>query len=337
MTVADASHREALLRLGAATAEAVGRVLETLAPEAVERGDVTAYSDSATPMSSIVHGSVTASVSYTDGVNGANIFVLPGAGARLLAAAMGAPAPDEGESGEPPALTELEVSAVSEAANQMMAAAAAAISVVLGQQIEISPPDTRVIDDPIVARESFGPAPHATSTTFMIGGESCRLVQLVPSAFVVRMARALDEAEIELPGQDGTRGQDGVPVGPNGALVHALGDIKLRVWAELGRVDLPLGDALGLPLGAVLELDRPADDPIDLFVNGMRFARGHLIVTDDQEWALALDEVSGHPSAGDAATAGPAPAGSEPPTFTTDFPTEDPHPPTDAQSEGAVV
>ncbi len=30
----------------------------------------------------------------------------------------------------------------------MMAAAAAAIGVVLGQEIAISPPDTRVIDDP---------------------------------------------------------------------------------------------------------------------------------------------------------------------------------------------
>jgi flagellar motor switch protein FliN len=247
---------------------------------------------------------------------------------------MGAPPPDDDDSGEPPPLTELEISAVSEASNQMMAAAAAAISVVLGQPLGISPPDTRVIDDPIAARESFGPAPHATSTTFMIGGESCRLIQLVPSAFVVRMARALDEMGIELPG---TGEHDAHTVGANGALVDALGDIKLRVWAELGRADLPLGDALGLPLGAVLELDRAADDPIDLFVNGMRFARGHLIVTDDREWALALDEVSGHPSAGDAATAGPAPAGSQPPTFTPDSPTEDQDPPTDTQSEGAVV
>jgi flagellar motor switch protein FliN len=342
MTVADASHRDALLRLGAATSEAVGRVLETFAPGAVERGDVTVYGDGEAPMGSIVRGSVTASVSYIDGVTGANIFVLPGAGARGLAAAMGAPAPDEDESGEPPALTELEISAVSEASNQMMAAGAAAISVVLGQQIGISPPDTRVIDDPIAARESFGPAPHATSTTFMIGGESCRLIQLVPTAFVVRMARALDEMGIDLPGREGTGLHDADTVGANGALVDALGDITLRVWAELGRADLPLGDALGLPLGAVLELDRAADDPIDLFINGMRFARGHLIVTDDREWALALDEVSGHPSAGDAATAGPAPAGSQPPTFTPptvtpDSPTEDPDPPTDTQSEGAVA
>jgi flagellar motor switch protein FliN len=65
----------------------------------------------------------------------------------------------------------------------------------------------------------------------------------------------------------------------------------LRVWAELGRTQLPLGRALRLPLGAVLELDRTADAPIDLYVNGTQFARGRLLVTDDGEWAFALDEV----------------------------------------------
>ena len=36
----------------------------------------------------------------------------------------------------------------------------------------------------------------------------------------------------------------------------------------------------------MVELDRPADAPVDLFVNGVRFAQGHLLVTDDGEWAL---------------------------------------------------
>jgi flagellar motor switch/type III secretory pathway protein FliN len=48
-----------------------------------------------------------------------------------------------------------------------------------------------------------------------------------------------------------------------------------------------------LPLGSVVELDRPADAPIDLYVNGLRFAQGHLIVTDDGEWAFQCDTVGG--------------------------------------------
>jgi flagellar motor switch protein FliN/FliY len=297
MSTTGSTHRDALQRMGAATAEAVARVLETFAPGAVQRGDVTVYGDGDSPLTNLTRGSVAASVSYVDGVTGANIFVLPPAGARTLAAAMGVPTVEEGPSSAGAiTLTDLEVSAIAEASNQMMAAAAAAIGVVLGQEIEISPPDTRVIHDPTVARESLGSAPHATSTTFMIGGESCRLIQLVPSAFVVRMARALDRLGTEAPGLEGHGEGAGHTVGSNEELLDALGDIKLRVWAELGRAELPLGDALGLPLGAVVELDQAADAPVDLFVNGMRFARGRLIVTDDGEWAFALDEVSGHPA-----------------------------------------
>ena len=52
---------------------------------------------------------------------------------------------------------------------------------------------------------------------------------------------------------------------------------------------MPLGTALGLPVGAVVDLDRAADAPVNLYVNGMRFARGQLLVTDDGEWAVSLD------------------------------------------------
>ena len=71
-----------------------------------------------------------------------------------------------------------------------------------------------------------------------------------------------------------------------------------RDAGELGRARLPLGRALSLPLGAVVELNREADAPIDLFVNGVRFAQGHLIVTDDGEWAFRCDVVSGRSAAG---------------------------------------
>jgi flagellar motor switch protein FliM len=66
-------------------------------------------------------------------------------------------------------------------------------------------------------------------------------------------------------------------------------DVSVRVWAELGRATLPLGQALELPPGAVVELDQGADSPIDLFVNGTRFAHGTLQVGADGEWAVQVD------------------------------------------------
>ena len=289
----DITPREALIRLGASTAEAVAQVLEMFAPGGVQRGEVTVIADGTSPFASVARGSIASSVSYTDGVTGANIFVLTPTGARSLAGAMGAPAPDE----PGPELSDLEMSAIDEAANQTMGAAAAAIGVVLGQAIEISTPDTRVLDDPASAADVYGTAPHAISTTFVIAGESCRLIQLVPAAFVVRVARAIDDRSAEQNGAgasiggstagDDTPGADASPT--TMALEEALGAISLRVWAELGRAHLPLGSALGLPVGAVLDLDRSAEAPVDLYVNGVRFARGQLLVTDDGEWAVSLE------------------------------------------------
>ncbi len=284
---------DALIRLGASTAEAVAKVLEMFLPDGVERGEVSVIADGATPFTHLPRGAIVASVHYIDGVTGANVFVMTAAGARALATAMGAGAPEGAEDSD--ALSEFEMSAVGEAANQMLAAAAAAISVVLGEQVEISPPDTRVLDHPDEAVDLFGKSPHSCSTSFTVAGEPCRLIQLVPSAFVVRMVRALDEISLaDSPDSNeaadaGTEHKEQA-AGPV-SLSAALQDVGVRVWAELGRTYLPLGQALDLPVGAVVDLDRAADSPIDLFVNGLCFGHGHLLVTTDGEWAVQVQSL----------------------------------------------
>ncbi len=65
-------------------------------------------------------------------------------------------------------------------------------------------------------------------------------------------------------------------------------DVSVRVWAELGRTTLPLGQALELPPGTVVELDQDAESPIELFVNGTRFANGTLLEANG-EWAVQID------------------------------------------------
>jgi flagellar motor switch protein FliN len=308
MSGQDVTPQEALTRLGASTAEAVAQVLETYAPGLVERGDVSVLPDSQSSFANLPFGAVAASVSYVDGVTGANVFVMSPNGARALAAAMmGMPPPepeepeqDEDGKPKPIELSELELSAVAECANQMMAAAASAISVVLGQEVAISPPDTRVVDDTQTAIERYGTAPHACSTSFAINGETCRLVQLVPAAFVVRMARAIDELSEQQGDADagaGVVGSHGLTHSEGGVesigLEDALTGIRLRVWAELGRTKIPLGRALELPLGAVVDLDCTADAPVNLYVNGLLFAQGRLLVTDEGEWAVRLESLGG--------------------------------------------
>lgn len=67
-----------------------------------------------------------------------------------------------------------------------------------------------------------------------------------------------------------------------------LRGVDMRVWGELGRTSIALSSALKLPEGAVLELDQGAEDPIELFVNGLQFAAGSLVVTGDGEWAVQV-------------------------------------------------
>jgi flagellar motor switch protein FliM len=81
------------------------------------------------------------------------------------------------------------------------------------------------------------------------------------------------------------------PMPTRESLARMLG-VPVRVWAELGRTMLPLGQALELPPGAVVELDQGAESPIELFVNGMRFASGALQVGADGEWAVQIDALA---------------------------------------------
>ena len=59
-------------------------------------------------------------------------------------------------------------------------------------------------------------------------------------------------------------------------------NVSLGISAELGRCTLRLAEVLKLGTGSIVQLDRPAGAPLDLFVNGRLVARGELIAVDDR-------------------------------------------------------
>jgi flagellar motor switch protein FliN/FliY len=168
----------------------------------------------------------------------------------------------------------------------MMATAAGAISTVLDTAVEIGTPETRTYSAEAETEGAYPASPHMVRAAFSVCGEPCRLVQLVPNAFVVRMDRALDELGAETAPAAGAAPVAAVV--PPGA--PSLAGIPVRVWAELGRASMPTADVVGLPHGAVVELDKAPDEPIDLFVNGRRFATGRLVVVDG-DWAVRIESV----------------------------------------------
>lgn len=72
-----------------------------------------------------------------------------------------------------------------------------------------------------------------------------------------------------------------------------LADIPVQVAVEIGRLKLPLRDLLNLEPGAVLELDRPADAPVDVLVNGRLVAHGEVVVIDGEFGVRVTDIVDG--------------------------------------------
>ncbi|MFP5364177.1 MAG: FliM/FliN family flagellar motor switch protein [Thermoleophilia bacterium] len=286
---------EALIRIGESTGAAVAGALEAYCPGAVTTHPPVVLDSEADPVAGVPLPAIVADVSYVDGVTGGNLFLMPLPAARALAAAMMGVDPDAADPSADTPLTELEESAAGEVANQMMAAAAAAASAVLGQEVEIAAPEVRVIAtiaEGLVQKES---ATAVVSVAIDLLGHPCRLVQLVPHAFVVRMTRALDDLDAEFSGPDedaggGVAGAHAREAAAMGA--DLLGGVGVRVAAELGRVNMTIRRAVALAPGAVVELDRELEDPIELYVNGRRFATGRLVTLDGDEWAVSIDTVA---------------------------------------------
>ena len=67
-------------------------------------------------------------------------------------------------------------------------------------------------------------------------------------------------------------------------------DVMLKVTVELGRTRMTLQQVLDLQNGSVVELDRLAGDPVDVFVNDLLIARGEVVVVDDK-FGVRITEV----------------------------------------------
>lgn len=60
--------------------------------------------------------------------------------------------------------------------------------------------------------------------------------------------------------------------------ISMLLDLSLPVTIELGRTSMTVQDILGLGRGSVIQLDRLAGEPIDVFVGDRRFAEGEVVI-----------------------------------------------------------
>ncbi|MCP4394649.1 MAG: flagellar motor switch protein FliN [Alphaproteobacteria bacterium] len=81
--------------------------------------------------------------------------------------------------------------------------------------------------------------------------------------------------------------------GENAHLVDgkAVGDIFVNVSIMLGKATLRVHQLLKLGRGAVVELERKLDEPVEIFANEVLVAKGDVIVTDENKIAVTLTEM----------------------------------------------
>ena len=58
-------------------------------------------------------------------------------------------------------------------------------------------------------------------------------------------------------------------------------DVKLQLTVELGRAVLPIKKVLELTRGSIIELEKVAGEPVELYANGKLIAYGEVVVIED--------------------------------------------------------
>ncbi len=72
--------------------------------------------------------------------------------------------------------------------------------------------------------------------------------------------------------------------------IGLLSDVDLHVKVELGRTQMLVEDVLRLGDGSIVELDKLAGDPVDVYVNDQLIARGEVLVLNDN-FCIRISEI----------------------------------------------
>lgn len=69
-------------------------------------------------------------------------------------------------------------------------------------------------------------------------------------------------------------------------------DIPLKVSVELGRTKMPVSELLNLTQGSVIELNKLAGEPMEVYVNDKLIARGEAVVVNEKFGVRLTDIIS---------------------------------------------
>lgn len=221
-------------------------------------------------------------VRYTEGLVGENLFVVSEKDARVIADLMMGGTGDAAE-GE---LGEIELSAISEAMNQMMGAASTAMSTILNRKVAISPPETQYRRLRDTLHTVIGDIEsHAVKITFRMSIEdkvNSDIVQIMPLEFSSEVAEAMME-------RFGVNQGAPPAVGGSPATV-SLPEVPLDITVRLGRARLRVTELESVGEGSTIQLDAVEGSDADVLCGGVLVARGQVVVVGDQ-YGIRITEI----------------------------------------------
>lgn len=71
-----------------------------------------------------------------------------------------------------------------------------------------------------------------------------------------------------------------------------LAGVAVRVSVEVGSASMRLADLLNMTEGSVVELDRQANDLLDIMANGTLIAKGEIVTVDGRYGVRVVDVVT---------------------------------------------
>ena len=72
-------------------------------------------------------------------------------------------------------------------------------------------------------------------------------------------------------------------------------DVPVSLTIELGSCQLPMKEVLQLNIGSVVQLDKQADAPVELSINGKLIAHGEVVVIEDRFGVKITEVIGGNP------------------------------------------
>jgi flagellar motor switch protein FliN/FliY len=85
---------------------------------------------------------------------------------------------------------------------------------------------------------------------------------------------------------------EGAPQTNRDVNMDVILDVPVTLSMEVGRTRIPIRNLLQLNQGSVIELDRAAGEPLDVFVNGTLVAHGEVVVVNEKFGIRLTDVIS---------------------------------------------